>query len=337
MDRRKFLILTGAGLLAAGLEGKKSLAETTNAPSPAQAESHPPKNARVALVKTGDRETGISRAIGLLDINPISGKDVLIKPNFNTADPFPGSTHNETLAYLVDNVYDMGATGITIGERSGPPATSSVIKQKAIPELCDELGVQFINFEELPPEKWVRVRPPQSHWKDGFDMAGPIIDSKCVVATCCLKTHAFGGVFTMSLKLAVGATHKRNMNELHAAQLHMRRMIAELNQAYCPSLILMDGIEVFTDGGPARGMKKKADVIIAGTDRVAVDAVGLSVLKELGSNPAIMGGKIFEQEQIARAVELGLGVSGPEGIEIATDDNASRKYAERLKGILLKG
>ena len=59
------------------------------------------------------------------------------------------------------------------------------------------------------------------------------------------------------------------------------------------------------------GLRKQADVIIAGTDRIAIDAVGLAVLKEIGSNKAIMGKKIFEQEQIARAVELGLGVAGP--------------------------
>ncbi len=66
-------------------------------------------------------------------------------------------------------------------------------------------------------------------------------------------------------------------------------------------------------------------------------AVGLAILKELGSNESIMGKKIFEQEQIARAVELGIGVKRPEGIEILTDDKNSKIYAERVKDILLKG
>lgn len=47
--------------------------------------------------------------------------------------------------------------------------------------------------------------------------------------------------------------------------------------------------------------------------------------------------KIFEQEQIAKAVELGLGVKGPEEIEILTDDRSSRVYAERVREKLLKG
>jgi len=164
-----------------------------------------------------------------------------------------------------------------------------------------------------------------------------VLDSKCIVSTCCLKTHGFGGVFTMSLKLSVGFTHKRNMTELHSSFLSMRKMIAEINQAYKPSLILLDGIEAFADGGPMQGTRKQADVLIAGTDRIAIDAAGLAVLKHIGSNKAIMGRKIFEQEQIARAVELGLGVTIPGDIEFVTADEESKGYSESLKSILLKG
>ncbi len=293
---------------------------------------------KVSLVKTSDRASGIKRALELFGINPVKGKDVLLKPNFNTADPFPASTHNDTLTHLILNLRRMGAKKIIIGERSGPPDTADVLKQKGIYDLCKRLEVGLINFEELPSHGWVRVKPEQSsHWRNGFDVAKPVLDSGCIVTTCCLKTHGYGGVFTMSLKLSVGITHKRNMSELHTSFLSMRKMIAEINLAYKPSLILLDGIEAFVDGGPSRGTGKKADVILAGTDRIAIDAVGLSILKELGSNKAIMEKKIFEQEQIARAVELGIGVKKPEGIEILTDDKESKRYAEKLITILLKG
>ncbi|MDH5202585.1 MAG: DUF362 domain-containing protein [Nitrospirota bacterium] len=292
---------------------------------------------KISLVKTSDRAPGIKRAIDLLGINPVKGRDVLLKPNFNTADPFPGSTHNETLIHLIAHLKKMGAKSITIGERSGPPDTFSVLREKGIYELSKNLDVGLINFEELPPDGWVRIKPEQSHWRNGFDVAKPVLDSKCIVATCCLKTHGYGGVFTMSLKLSVGITHKRNMNELHSSFFDMRKMLAEINQAYKPSLILLDGIEAFVDGGPMRGTKKRADVILAGTDRIAIDAVGLSVLKKLGSNEAIMEKKIFEQEQIARAVELGLGVKNPEEIEIVTDDEDSKRYGERVVKVLMKG
>ena len=117
----------------------------------------------------------------------------------------------------------------------------------------------------------------------------------------------------------------------------MRRMIAELNTGYRPNLIVLDGVVAFTDGGPSRGELKTGNVMIAGDDRVAVDAVGLAMLKLLGANEAIMSRKIFEQEQIARAVELKLGVERPDAIDIVTADFESRAVADALKKILADG
>ena len=57
--------------------------------------------------------------------------------------------------------------------------------------------------------------------------------------------------------------------------------------------------------------------------------MGLAVLKELGANQHIMQTKIFEQEQIDRAVELGLGVGHPENIGLLTDDPVSSDYAKK--------
>lgn len=291
----------------------------------------------VALVKTRDRAQGIARAVGLLKVNPVKGKAVLLKPNFNTSDPYPASTHNDTLEALFVQIKGMGAKSITLGERSGPPDTDEVMREKGIIDLCRKHDVKIINFEDLLEKDWVRVQPEGSHWRNGVLVARPVVDAEYVVTTCCLKTHGYGGVFTMSLKLSVGITNKKNMSELHTSFRSMRKMIAEINTAYAPSLIVMDGITVFTDKGPSHGPKKDADVIIAGTDRIAIDAVGLAVLKDLGSNRDIMEKKIFEQEQISRAVELGLGVRGPEEIDIKADDEAGKNYAKRLKDILSQG
>lgn len=333
INRREFVIGTSGIFLSVMAGGK----EKDAAPSAQYYPGARYMKTKISLVKTSDRQTGIRKAVELLGLNPVKDRDVLLKPNFNTADPYPGSTHSDTLISLVLQLKHMGAKNIAIGERSGPPDTADVLKQKDIYDICRKMDVRLINFEELSEDGWVKIKPEGSHWRDGFYVAKPVLDSECIVSTCCLKTHGFGGVFTMSLKLSVGLTHKRNMTELHSSFLSMRKMIAEINQAYKPSLILLDGIEAFADGGPMKGTKKQANVLIAGTDRIAIDAVGLAVLKDIGSNKAIMGRKIFQQEQIARAVELGLGVTRPGDIEIVTADDESSRYAESLKSILLKG
>ena len=324
IDRREFMALAAGGVMLGMAEGAGAFTGSER-----RAKS------KVALIKTASRETGVKQAIDVLGVNPAKGKRVLLKPNFNTADPFPASTHNDTLRALILKLRDMGATAITVGERSGPPDTADVIKEMGVDTLLKEMGVGLINFEELPGTDWVRVKPQGTHWLNGFDVARPVVEAECVVSTCCIKTHRYGGVFTMSLKLSVGVTHKRNMTELHTSPFSMRKMIAEINQAYSPSLILMDGIEAFVDGGPSSGVRRRGDVILAATDRVAADAVGLAVLKSLGSNSAIMGKRIFEQEQIKRAAELGLGARGPEDIEIITAGDApSVAYAAELTDIL---
>lgn len=294
------------------------------------------KKTKVAVVRTQDRESGVREAVGLLDLPPMKGKRIFLKPNFNTADPFPAGTHNDTLKALIREIESRGGANITLGERSGPPPTQKVMEEKGIFSLAKELGFAVINFEDLAEADWRHFNPPGNHWPEGFFVPKPLVEAEYVVATCCLKTHQYGGVFTMSLKLAVGATPKKLMRALHSSP-NQRQMIAEINVAYSPRLIVMDGLEAFVDGGPSTGKKAAADVIIAGTDRVAVDAVGVAVLKELGSNDAIMGRKIFEQEQIKRAAELGLGVSSPEQIELAGSGETSRIYAEKLKTILAEG
>ncbi|HKJ92860.1 MAG TPA: DUF362 domain-containing protein [Longimicrobiales bacterium] len=287
-------------------------------------------------MRTPDRKAGVTQALKLLDLTDVNGKRVVLKPNFNSADATPGSTHNDTLSQLVVELQERGARSITLGESSGPPDTQQVMEQKGTFDLARDLGFDVVNYDRIPDDDWVQFGPSGTHWPDGFWLPRHVVDAEYNVSTCCLKTHAYGGVFSMSLKLSVGLTPEPTRRGMHRSA-DMRRMIAELNTGYRPHLVVMDGVDVFTDGGPSRGELKHANVLVAGTDRVAVDAVGLAVLKEQGANDAIMSRGIFEQEQMARAVEVGLGISGPETIEFATPDAASRAYADRLTSILAQG
>lgn len=295
---------------------------------------------KVAVAKTNDRAAGVGEVIAALGVNPCQGKQVLIKPNFNTADPPPASTHNDTLLSLIDNLKAMGAASLAVGERSYPE-TAQVMVDKGIIAPLENRGVEIIDFDSLAAGDWVHFNPPGNHWPEGFHIARPILEAESLVEACCMKTHQFGGMITMSLKLAVGvAPTSRNgfelMSQLHSSP-HQRAMIAEINQPFSPDLIIMDGQEAFVDGGPASGTEVQPGLMLAATDRVAIDAVGTAVLKMMGSNENIMGRAIFAQEQISRAVELGLGVGGPDEIELVPVDEASREVVARLRAILDQG
>jgi len=325
LNRRQFVRTTATGLALLPVFGTEALSGFVA-----------PPRSRVALVRTTDRKRGVTEALKLLDLGDLAGKRVVVKPNFNSADDTPGSTHNDTLTQLVTEIWERDARAITLGESSGPPQTRGVMDTKGIFDLARDHRFDVVDFEQIEEREWVGFPGSNTHWPDGFQLPRLVVDSEYLVSTCCLKTHGFGGVFSMSLKLSVGLTPKPIRRPMHRSP-DMRRMIAELNTGYRPQLVVLDGIVAFTDGGPSTGELKTANVMIAGHDRVAVDAVGLAMLKALGSNEAIMSRPIFQQEQMARAVELRLGATGPDDIEIVTPDEASRTVADQLRGILAQG
>jgi uncharacterized protein (DUF362 family) len=295
---------------------------------------------RVAFVKTRDRVAGTARAIDLLALDRLDGKDVFVKPNLNSADKAPGSTHPDTLTALMRKLVALGAGTLTIGDRSGMGETRDVMEKTQVFRIAKEFAARVVVFDELRAGEWELIELPESHWQRGFALPQVVRRAGGIVQTCCLKTHRYGGHFTLSLKNSVGFAAKRIpgdphdfMRELHASP-HQRRMIAEINAAYRPALVVLDGVEAFVAGGPDNGKRVDAEVVLAGTDRIAIDAVGVALLRHFGTTPDVSRGQIFEQEQIARAVELGLGVRGPGGIELVTGDRGSADYAMRIRAIL---
>jgi uncharacterized protein (DUF362 family) len=253
-----------------------------------------------------------------------------VKPNFNTADPAPASTHKDTLSQIIIELQNQGVRDITLAERSFQ-SFAEVISIKNIDRMATELGFKILNLNYAEKSRFTHEK---MNWQNGFDFPQIINNSDYMVCTGCLKTHSSGGIYTMSLKLSVGPLPTLQMDKLHGSPV-MRYLISEINLAYKPNLIIMDGVDVFISGGPSVGTLKSSGVMIAGIDRVAIDAVGLVVLKEQGSYQ--VSGKIFDQDQMVRAVELGLGIRSANQIQLITADETSRQYANKLQIILGQG
>jgi uncharacterized protein (DUF362 family) len=199
-----------------------------------------------------------------------------------------------------------------------------------------------VALETLPASEWTRRAIPSGHWQREVLFPTLIERADVIISTCCLKTHRFGGQFTMSLKNSVGMVARLGpdgydyMRELHGSSLQ-RTLIAELNTLYRPSLIVLDGIEAFVDGGPDAGRLARPGVVLAGTDRVAIDALGVALLRMHGVGAPVAAGRIADQEQIRRAVALGLGTASVEAIDIITDSADGRTVAAQIKNTLTRG
>jgi uncharacterized protein (DUF362 family) len=296
--------------------------------------------AHVAFVKTTDRVSGINRAIDLLGLEKFRGKDLFIKPNFNSSDPTPGSTSDEALAAIMRKLKALGAGPLTIGDRSGMGVTREVMARKNAFQIGKELEAKVVVFDELAADDWELLKISDSHWQQGFALPRPVRKAGGIIQTCCLKTHRYGGHFTLSLKNSVGLAAKtipgnsyNFMRELHSSP-DQRRMIAEINAAYKPDLVVLDGIQAFVNGGPDQGKMVQSNVVLAGTDRIAIDAVGVALLRHFGTTPEVSQGPIFDQEQIARAVQLKIGIAGPKQIELVTADRESAEFAKQIRAIL---
>ncbi len=288
---------------------------------------------KVAIISTNDHVYGVNKSLELLGINPVKGKDVVFKPNFNTADPFPASSSMETIKQFIIKLKEMGAKSITVAERSGPAKTSKTFEKVGLNALANEIDFKIVNLEEIPRDEYVLKQPEGSHWKEGFLFAKIYDDAECIIETCCLKTHTFGGHFTLSLKNAVGIVKKKNMRELHASK-EQRKMIAEINSVYKADLVIIDGLVAFVDGGPMQGTRVESNIFVAGTDKIAIDAVGVAILRILGTTPEVSKGSIFEQEQIKRAIELGVGIKSPDDIEFIPDSEEAKKIIIQIKNKL---
>jgi uncharacterized protein (DUF362 family) len=292
-----------------------------------------------------DRAEGVRRAMELLGVNPVAGLDVLVKPNFNSADPAPASTHPDVLRTTILKLQEMGAGRITVGDRSGQGDAGYIMKHIGGLEMARELGFDFVDFAGLEREDWVMIEPPDTRWvcdrypdEAGFPLARPVLEAGAVVSVCCLKTHAHGGGITMSLKNSVGMVgnvlpgDERKlsymMDILHSG--NTPRKIAEINLAYEPALIVLDGVDAFNRGGPDVGNKVSPGVVMAATDRVALDALGVAILKWFGASLA----RVSRVYQILHAIKLGLGVDSPDKIHILTGDEKSARFAQELHAFM---
>ena len=294
----------------------------------------------VFLTKTRNRNVGIRSLLGRFDLNDYSGRSVALKANFNSSDPFPASTYLDTLEVLVKVLNEVKVSGVTLVERSGMGDTRKVLEQTGVVELSEKLEFTVVVLDEVDKGEWVEIKRKGTHWIGGFYLSKALLDAERVVQTCCLKTHRFGGHFTMSLKNSVGLVVKKvpggmydYMWELHGSP-YQRLMIAEINKFYKVDLVVMDAIKAFVTQGPERGEIVEPNLLLASNDRVAIDAVGIAILRSYQSTKNVMKGRIFELEQIRRAAELGVGVKAASDIKLVPLTEESCEAADSIKNVL---
>jgi len=268
------------------------------------------------VLASPDVKKSVKRAVDLIGgfKKVISAGDkVIVKPNFNSDDPFPASSDPEFVKAVVSLLYDSGASSVVIVESSGMPwlPTKNVLRKMGMLKAAKECGAEV---RVLDDRKWVDIEIEGKRWKKISIAQDALEKDAKFVWLPCMKTHRYAR-FSLSLKLSVGLLDFRLRGDLHAA--HLEEKIAELNLAVHPNLIIMDGRKCFTTGGPDVGHVEEPNIILASGDRIAIDVEALKILKSYNaSNKLDMS--VWEFPQIKHTVELELGVRGEDEILVVS-------------------
>jgi len=260
----------------------------------------------LAKVSTGkDIKESANNAISLMgELGQVinRGDRVLVKPNFNSPDPYPASTDLEFLRVVVELLQEACAE-VTIGESAGGiwRPTSKVFEKLGIYNLARDLGVELIVFEEQTRD-WLRVKV-DGHHLPLVTMPRSAYKADKLVYLPCMKTHNLAR-FSGALKLTVGFMHPGERRALHMGRLEQK--IAEINLCWQPDLVIMDGRKAFVSGGPDKGQLEEPGLILISADPVAIDIEAVKILLSYGAKNKLPKDPIY-LPQIATALRYGLG------------------------------
>jgi len=257
----------------------------------------------VAVVEVGeDIDATVSRAVNLVGGLKLKGNErVIIKPNVcNSKNPYGMVlTDFRVIEAIIDLVRERTErVAVVESDNISGPAEERMSKSGLLRKL-KEMGVEFINLSEDEAEvhevAGVEIRLPRT-----------VLDADYFINMPKIKTCGYTLV-TLSIKNLFGILQRARKNKLHR---HLDDILPYLAKVVRQDLILVDGITAMEGNGPVIGTPKDLGVIVAGVNPVAVDAI---CTRMMGFDPA-------EVKHLARAHEMGLGETSPDGIEVLGDD-----------------
>ncbi len=269
-------------------------------------------------------EAALKQASALAAIK--RGDKVLLKVNTNSGDPFPYSTSPEMVRYLGARLRDHGAK-VFVGDRSfwGDPNTLANLEANGIAAAARSVAAKVVAFENKKVG-WKRIpKALVPHWRGPVRVPSLVVECDHVINLPCVKTH-FITTYTMALKNVLGLVHPadraRPGNLRTHEQEHIYKQIADINRFVRSDLHVLDGYSALITGGPTprSGAKPKVvqpRMVLASTDPIAIDAVGIALL--LTRSPKterVTQFTVWKNPMIRAAVAAGVGIASPDRMQL---------------------
>ncbi|MFX1509635.1 MAG: DUF362 domain-containing protein [Promethearchaeota archaeon] len=238
------------------------------------------------------------------------GDLVTIKPNMNTADPYPASSDADFIQALGEALLAAGAGKLQIMDASTQRVcTRDVGEEIGLCNVALDLNADFISLDEHP---WIKQEFPKGKYLKSGHIGEPALKLGRLVVAPCLKTH-FLAKFTASMKVLMGLIKRQDRLKMHMR--HLEYKIADLASYFDPTLVVMDARKVFVTKGPSSGDIETPNLILASHDMVSIDVEGVRLLQGYNAKNKI-NLPVWELGQIARAKEIGFGATSDDEIQV---------------------
>lgn len=257
---------------------------------------------KVAVVKNPDIKKAVREAVRKIGLPKVKGKKVLIKPNCNSPDRFPGTTNPEVVVEIIRLCQEAGAKEIIVGDKSSVfwrESTEEVMKTVGLWNAVQKTGAKILPFDK---QDWIQVKPEKAtHWKKGFKVPKILTEAEVIISVPVIHTHRITGI-SLSLKNSVGILASWNRKMMHLSR-DIQEKVAELNLAYAVDLVVLDGTKAFISGGPDKGEMVEPNTIVVSKSRVQADITAYKLLNDWGADLPLPP---ESHPQIAQAIKIGI-------------------------------
>lgn len=277
--------------------------------------------ATVAIVREPDPVDAAFKALEMVGAHRVLplDKPILVKPNYlNASHPSTGiTTDARVIEGIVKYLKLHNFESIAIGEGSGFADTFQAYRVAGVDIVAERWNVKLV---DLNRDVFVEVRPHNPLALKKVKIAKTALES-AIISVPKLKPHRIAGV-TLSIKNMMGAMTPKGSMHTH----HLSKSIADLASIIKPQVAVIDGI-IAGEGHESSGNPVQMNLVIAGTDPVAVDTVGAAVMEI----------PVEEAKHLLYAEKKGLGTCNLNQIKIIGEplEKVKRKFRRSILSKLL--
>ena len=249
-----------------------------------------------------------------INLSAVTGKRVLLKPNAGRiATPDSGITTNPLVVAAAIDVFHEAGASVAVGESPIIGVkTMAAFEATGIASVARERNCPLIDMDVRQP---VPVIVEDGVAIQSLKVCPEVVEYDVVVSIPVMKTHMHT-VVTLAVKNMKGCLWRRTKIDLHMLpQIEgmddkpLNIAIADMSSVLRPHLSLIDGTTGMEGLGPSAGQAKKLDLVVAGIDPFAADAVACS----------LMGLNAEEVPHLRIGAERGYGVIDLSRIQVNPD------------------